>query len=130
VSSILKQILPEKTVSDITTENAVGCTELARVDHFHIDLYENYIPGLCAGLSIKREDLDKPLDYGEYPIISCLFSEGIGGLVSYVSNEYNYEVQKPTYASKCELCYEIRRYLVVDKGVESKELQPYGHYLN
>lgn len=120
----------EKSIQELTAESSGGCTELSEVGHFHIDLYGNYIPGLCAGLSIKREDLGKPLSREEYPIISRLFSKGIGEFVSYISKEYDFKAHKLTYASKCELCYEVRRYLVVDKGIKSKELQPYGHYLN
>lgn len=125
-----KEYSSGKTIQEHIDESGGGCAELAEVGHFHLDLYGNYIPGLCAGLSIKREDLGKPLDHDEYPIISRVFAEGMGGLVSYAAREYGFKATGHTYASKCELCYEIRRYLVVEKGVVSKELQPQGHYLN
>ena len=106
-----------------------GCKELADTSHFHMDLYGNYIPGLCAGLSIKWKDLDSPLDKGEYPVISRLFSEGIGALFDYAAPK-GFTPSETGYASKCSLCYAIRRFLVVDKGINSKELQPVGHYLH
>jgi hypothetical protein len=34
------------------------------------------------------------------------------------------------YLSKCDLCFDIRRYLLVDKKLELRELQPQGHYEN
>jgi organic radical activating enzyme len=118
-----------KSPARLTDEGSRGCSELAGVSHFHMDLYGNYIPGLCAGLSIRREHLGAPLDAEEYPIISRLYTEGVGALLAYAAERYAFQASKPTYASKCELCYEIRQFLVVDKGVDSKELQPRGHYL-
>lgn len=118
----------EKTLGKLKSESR-GCGELADVNHFHIDLYGNYVPGLCSGLSVKREDLGTPLDKHEYPIISRLYSQGIGGLVSHAEKNYGFRTSRETYASKCALCYEIRRFLVIDKGVTSKELQPGGHYI-
>jgi hypothetical protein len=120
---------PVKPADQLAAEGSQGCGELAGVSHFHMDLYGYFVPGLCAGLSIWRDDLGSPLTSEEYPIISHLFAGGIGEFVSYTAETYGFEVSKLAYASKCELCYEIRRFLVVDQGVDSKELQPDGHYL-
>lgn len=119
----------KKSVSQIISANRRGCSELAEVGHFHIDLYENYVPGLCAGLSIRRKDLGSPLSLEEYPIISRLYMKGIGEFLEYAAEEYGFKTSETGYASKCELCHEIRRFLVVDQGVDSHELQPRGHYL-
>jgi hypothetical protein len=120
---------PGKSVDQLTAEGGRGCSELAGVSHFHVDLYGNYVPGLCSGLSIQRDDLGTTLNPEEYPIISRLFSGGIGEFVAYAAETYGFKASKPAYASKCELCYEIRRFLMVDRGIDSKELQPHGHYL-
>jgi hypothetical protein len=119
-----------KSADQLVAEGGQGCSELAGVSHFHLDLYENYVPGLCAGLSIRRDDLGTPLAPEDYPIISRLFAGGIGEFVAYAAETYGFRASQPTYASKCELCYEIRRFLVVDQGIDSKELQPCGHYLH
>lgn len=118
-----------KSAAQLAAEGRLGCSELAGVNHFHLDLYGNYIPGLCAGLSIRREDLGATLDAEEYPIITRLYSGGVGDLLAYAAQKYAFRASQPAYASKCELCYEVRRFLVVDKEVDSKELQPRGHYL-
>jgi organic radical activating enzyme len=118
-----------KSVDRLAAEGSRGCDELAEVSHFHLDLYGNYVPGLCAGFSIRREDLGSPLDSEEYPMISRLYAKGIGELVAYATERYGFALSKPTYGSKCELCYEVRRFLVIDREVDSKELQPRGHYL-
>ena len=120
---------PQKSVAELVATSSRGCAELTEVSHFHIDLFGNYVPGLCAGLSIRREDLGEPLGPDQYPIISRLYSKGIGGFLAYVAGEYGFVASRPAYASKCDLCYEVRRYLVVDKDVDSHELQPGGHYL-
>ena len=65
----------------------------------------------------------------EYPIISRLYMKGIGEFLEYAAEKYDFKASETGYASKCELCYEIRWFLVVDQGVDSHELQPRGHYL-
>ena len=105
-----------------------GCRELARADHFHLDLYGNYVPGLCAGLSVRREDLGSPLDPQRYPVITALYAGGVGALVDWAARRFGYRPARDAYPWKCALCYEVRRFLVVERGVSSPELQPAGHY--
>jgi hypothetical protein len=81
-------------------------------------------------LSIHRDDLGAPLDPHDYPILTKLYTEGIGALLAYAMEEYGFESSRPTYATKCHLCYEIRRFIAVDCGIDSPELQPAGHYVN
>ena len=120
---------PRKPASQIMVENHLGCAELAEVGHFHLDLYGNYIPGLCSGLSIHRDDLGKPLDPAEYPIVSRLYSGGIAEFIKYAIEAYDYAPGRDGYSSKCALCYDARRCLVAERKLDSKELQPHGHYL-
>ncbi len=126
---LLRRFAPQKPVEQILATNRNRCAELAEVSHFHLDLYGHYIPGLCAGLSISREDLGAPLDPEEYPILSRLSTGGIGAFWQYAAEQYGFQPSRPGYSSKCELCYDIRRFLVQEKGIHSKELQPQEHYL-
>ena len=114
--------------SRIMADNRWGCAELAEVGHFHLDLYGNYIPGLCSGLSIHRGDLGKALDPDEYPIISRLYSGGIAKFIKYAAENYGYKPSPNGYSSKCALCYDTRRFLVLERQLDSKELQPQRHY--
>lgn len=41
--------------------------------------------------------------------------------------KYDYK-PKPEYAGKCDLCYDIRSYLVLDQELDLPDLQPTGHY--
>jgi uncharacterized Fe-S cluster-containing radical SAM superfamily protein len=124
------QYAPKHSADEIVAASRHGCSELTEVSHFHIDLYENYVPGLCAGLSIRQEDLGTRLSPDRYPILSRLYSQGIGALLTYAAQEYGFVPNDESgYALKCDLCYDIRRFLVVERELDSPELQPRGHYL-
>ena len=112
---------------EILSSNNRGCGELLDVSHFHFDLFGNYIPGLCSGLAIQRDDLGKAISQDRYPILNLLYQEGIGGLFDLVSDQYGF---KPAngYMSKCHLCFALRRHLALERGVTSRELQPRGFY--
>ncbi len=115
---------------EIVDKSRRGCKELINTSHFHFDLYGNYVPGLCAGLSVRREDMGEPLSETEYPLLTLLFNKGIGGLLDYARETYHFKESKTTYANKCELCAEIRFFLVNQIGLDSIELQPKRHYGN
>ena len=121
------EVSSKSSLEEILAANSGGCSELLDTSHFHIDLFGNYIPGLCAGLSVHRDDLRKPADRNMYPFLTRLFAEGIKGLYAIASRDFAFEASR-TYLNKCDLCYDIRRVLVQEKGVESRDLQPVGHY--
>lgn len=37
-------------------------------------------------------------------------------------------ITKKEYAGKCDLCYDIRNYLVLELGLDLPDLKPEGHY--
>lgn len=123
-----KKYMEDRSFETIVKHSPGGCGELFDVSHFHVDLYGNYVPGLCTGLSISSKDLGGPLSDKKYPFITRLMDEGIEGLASFATREYGY-VLKETYVSKCDICYDIRKFLVIDKGIESGDLKPKGYYL-
>ncbi|MBN2123800.1 MAG: radical SAM protein [Deltaproteobacteria bacterium] len=124
-----RRVLGSRPATEILAVNRGGCRELLNVGHFHFDLYGNYIPGLCSGLGIFCEDMGRPLDREKYPLLNTLFREGIGGLLDVASREYGY-APGSRYMSKCDLCLDIRRHLVLEKGIDSPELQPREFYGN
>ncbi len=105
-----------------------GCRELEDVSHFHLDLFGHYIPGLCAGLAIRREDLGQPLNEAQYPLLTRLYKSGINDLWTLARGE-GFE-PAGAYMSKCHLCQDIRRYLVLDRQLPFPELAPRGFYEN
>lgn len=120
-------VFERKDHKAILSSAAGNCRELLDVSHFHLDLYGNYIPGLCSGLSIKREDLGAVISKKTYPILSTLYESGIYGLFKLAESDSGFAPSR-RYLSKCDLCLDIRRYLVTEKGIESHELQPKQFY--
>lgn len=114
-----------------------GCScleELTRGWHIHIDNYYNYITGYCAGISLGDardiEEILQGVDLGDNPIIAMLTSpRGIEKLYRFAVEEFGYEEEKTGYVSKCHLCIDIRRHIVLRDG-GFKELRPKMLYTN
>ena len=123
-----KEIYPLQPVGEIL-KSGKGCIELTDTSHFHADLFGNYIPGLCSGISILVDDLAGPLNADEYPIITMLYNNGVNELLETATSKSGFNPQKK-YFNKCHLCFDIRKYLVKEKRVNSKELQPAEYYDN
>jgi len=104
-----------------------SCSELLDTHHFHFDLYGSYLPGLCSGLSIQSEDLGENLDKKKYPFLTVLMEKGINGLFTLAEKNYQF-IPKPTYVSKCELCTDIRSFLVKELKLNYPDLQPVPFY--
>jgi len=118
--------LPRKTVNEIVEEKS-PCHELLDTSHFHVDLFGNYIPGLCSGLAIDIEDIGDVLLQEKYPLLTLLFNQGVSGLLNLAQVEYSFKA-KEFYSGKCHLCSDIRRYLVREHHLKSKELAPGQFY--
>jgi organic radical activating enzyme len=95
--------------------------------HFHVDLYGNFIFSHTNGVAQHIDDVGKPIDPRKYPYLSILTHGGIPGLYKLATQKYGFK-PKTEYISKCHLCYDIRRFLVIDQGIESPDLQPLGFY--
>jgi len=104
------------------------CRELSDTSHFHIDLYGAYIPGLCAGLAFNQRFLGDTAPSDLYPILTMLYSSGVGELYRWAVEETGYE-PKPAYLNKCHLCLDIRRALF-SRGWRSADIRPEGFYEN
>ena len=108
-----RPLMGQKTFHQVMDESTATCYgELSSTSHFHIDLFGNYIPGLCSGLSIAIEDLGKPLSDETYPVLTALCRHGIRGLVKMAKAAIGYKPQKDFYINKCDLCTEVRFCLV------------------
>jgi len=121
-----KKELPVISPEDIL-KFSKPCYELSDTSHFHFDLYGNYIPGLCSGLSIDAVDIGMPLMSGKYQIINVLHKKGIKGLYNFAKDDFGFEPEE-AYLSKCHLCNDIRCYLVTKKRIDAGELAPVEYY--
>lgn len=124
-----RPLLGKKTFQQILAENPAGCAaELTDTSHFHIDLFGNYIPGLCSGLAIFRDDLGTPLSNDKYPILLDLYEKGIRELFQFARQYYRFSPQKTSYINKCDLCTEVRTHLAKNDYNKSNELNPEEFY--
>jgi hypothetical protein len=120
-----------KSAEQILNENVAGCAaELTNSGHFHLDLFGNYIPGLCSGLAIKGEDLGRFLAAEKYPVLSALFAKGIRGIFKMARDAFNYRPANARYINKCDLCTEIRTLFVQNNFGGPAELNPKEFYTN
>ena len=124
-----RPLLGQKTFQQVMDEAAATCHgELSNTSHFHIDLFGNYIPGLCSGLAIASEDLGQPLSDESYPILTTLCRHGIRGLVKMAETSIGYRPQKNRFINKCDLCTEVRTFMVQNGYKGSDELKPAEFY--
>jgi hypothetical protein len=124
-----RPVLTTKSAEQIIDENSDGCAqELSDTSHFHMDLFGNYVPGLCSGLSISTKDLGKPLSKDNYPVITTLFNSGIKGFYDLARKLVAYAPTRSGYINKCDLCTEIRNVMVVKKIVGLSECNPIEFY--
>lgn len=124
-----RPLLGRMTFQQIMRESTGNCNgELSNTAHFHVDLFGNYIPGLCSGLSIAIEDLGKPLSAETYPILTRLYRNGIRELAAMAEESVGYKPQKNLYLNKCDLCTEIRSFLVQNDYHGTRELSPVEFY--
>lgn len=121
------RVFETKKSEAILASERGGCRELLDVSHFHLDLFGNYVPGLCSGLAIACEDMGSPLSPEKYPFLYALFREGIRGFHDLAVSEYGFAPSRE-YLSRCDLCTDIRRYLVLDRGLRARELRPRAFY--
>jgi hypothetical protein len=122
-----KDVLPLKGTSRILTSENGPCRELFDTSHFHMDLFGNYIPGLCSGLAISCDDLGSPLSRESYPFLARLAESGISSLFDLATRTFGFKPGE-YYLNKCHLCFDIRKFLVIEKGIKSKNLRPKEFY--
>ncbi|MFZ5515392.1 MAG: radical SAM protein [Candidatus Zhuqueibacterota bacterium] len=107
--------------------------EMTNPEHVHINLYGNYIPSFCAGLSLgKSWDLGRiyaGIDLSALPIIEILVDSGVEGLLKFAQDQFDYRVREDGYMAKCHLCQDIRAH-IVSLTDQFEELAPIDFYRN
>ncbi len=125
-----RQVSPLKSPEEILDQSPSTCTPmLADTSHFHVDLFGNYIPGLCAGLALEIKDIGTPLSTGKYPLIDRLTAGGIKGLYDLAQRRYSYTPSKERFLNHCDLCTDIRKFLLQSTAESFLELKPAEFYI-
>ncbi|HHY82973.1 MAG TPA: radical SAM protein [Clostridiales bacterium] len=121
-----KPMMKKQSYEQIMNESK-SCQLLSGIYHFHVDLYGNFIPQSCPGFSIPLRELVRGADPGKYRIFDSLESAGIRSFAELAAKEYGYK-PKEEYAGRCDLCYDMRNYLVLELGLDLPDLKPENHY--
>jgi len=126
----LKEFYPRYKSDHFFDEPCI--TPFLRNWHNHFDNYGNYIPGFCGGISLGDcRELDKLLkdgiDLEQYSILGFLISGDFKGFYQF-AKDYGYIESRDGYLSKCHLCTDIRKYLILKE--DFKELRPKEFYLH
>lgn len=127
----LGHFAPKLPAEAFAHENCAGT--LLYAHHSHFDLYGNYLPGFCGGLTAGDwRELGQVLDDFQAerypPLIKILIERGPYGLMKLAQEEHGYESREEGYTGKCHLCVDVRRHLV--KSADFEELHPRGFYEN
>jgi hypothetical protein len=110
---------------------SVPClTPLLREQHNHFDNYGNFMPGFCGGISLGNWfELDRLLadgiDLDERPVLRFLIAGDMRGLFRFAL-DFGYQEMEQGYVSKCDLCLDIRRFLLAKQ--DFPELRPREFY--
>ncbi len=124
----LKPFLKELPLEEIIERNPRECRELYDTSHFHIDLYGNYIPGLCSGFSLPFTEISAPIDPERFPWLHTAITKGIRGIADFAGRELSFQPLSKHYVSKCELCQEIRYTAFIKYPGKYPDLAPPGFY--
>ena len=123
--NLLRKFGERRAADKLATHES--CASLRNASHFHVDFLGRYVPPGCTGMGILIEDIDKPIDCSKYPVMSRLFGGGVGELLEYARN-LGYVSNDNGYVSKCELCFDIRKFLVTLDAQAHSDLTPRNFY--
>ncbi|MCL2285790.1 MAG: 4Fe-4S cluster-binding domain-containing protein [Firmicutes bacterium] len=113
---------PPKPLEKVLSPNP--CRGLVSTGHFHVDMYNRFIPPGCTGLVLPMEDVVRGIQPGKYPVYEALYFGGVAALYG-LAKEHGFQPAPEGYTSGCALCFFIRKYLS-EKGIFA-ELEP-EHY--
>lgn len=123
-----EKYLIKTPLNDILLQNK-GCVQsFPTQHHFHIDRFGNFVFSHTNGVTMQLNDVGEKIDPKRYPFLTILLHGGVNSLYRLATSKYNY-LPKKEYLSKCHLCYDLRRFLVAERNVDSPDLQPREFYL-
>jgi hypothetical protein len=105
---------PGKPAEYFFSENE-PCKNLLSTGHFHADLDACFIPPGCTGIRIPLVEIVEGIPDGKYPAFEALYTGGPVALANLALKE-GFTPRSEGYASKCNFCFYLRRYLAEKPG--------------
>ncbi len=124
----LRVLIRQRSAEDVSRQ---PCNPpFLRSWHNHIDNYGNYVPGFCGGISLgDSRQLDQLLregvDLRQRPVLNFIANDDFDGLLA-LARQSGFEPSPQGYLSKCHLCLDLRKHLVVQGDYQ--ELAPREMY--
>ncbi len=87
-----------------------ACPSITSTGHFHADYNSYYIPPSCTGIGVPIEDLTE-ITSEKYPVFNALANGGTKALYNCVK-QFGFTAKKQGYASKCDVCFDMRKFLL------------------
>ena len=102
------------------------CHTITGVSHFHADYNLKFIPPNCTGIAVDLEDIkNNNIIFEKYPVFVTLAQKGTAGLYYHAEN-HGFKANETGYVSKCDLCFDIRKYLI--NTCPTADLYPKKYY--
>ena len=108
--------------------NSDSCRGLLSFNHFHVDMYNRFIPPGCTGFVIPLGEVAGGIVPGRYPAFDVLLKEGIAGLLK-LAGRHGFKPDEKGYTSGCALCFHIRRFLSKKDGFPELDAEFYEQSL-
>ena len=90
--------------------HSTPCSDLVGTGHFHVDMYNQFIPPGCTGLVLPMAEVVRGIPAGKYPIYEALSQGGVAALYT-LACSLDFIPDEEGYTSSCALCFFIRKYL-------------------
>ena len=134
---------PKKSVEVLLKESEArgSCRKLLSTNHFHVDMYGQFIPPGCTGIVLPLEEaLNGTLhthasthhsDWQEdinmrYPAFATLYNGGTAALYTQACKQ-GFIPCENGYPSVCNLCFHMRKFLCEHPGFEELDAAHYRH---
>jgi len=86
------------------------CFDLVSTGHFHVDMYNQFIPPGCTGLILPMGEVIRGIAPKKYPVYEALYQGGVVALYN-LARPLGFIPDKAGYTSRCALCFFIRKFL-------------------
>lgn len=118
---------PRKPLGDVLKSSP--CQGLLSVGHFHVDMYNRFIPPGCTGLVVPMKEITAGITLGRYPAFEALLTGGVKKLYDIAASEHDFAPDPMGYSSGCALCFHIRRHLSKLDGFSELDAEFYEESL-